>query len=62
MKRKQKIMKTGNSAVVTIPACFLKEMGSKIGDTVLVRTNSEQGKMTCQFSPARQLPLKYEKS
>jgi len=37
-------------------------MGSKIGDTVLVRTDLEQGKMTCQFSPARQLPLKYEKS
>jgi len=54
-------MKTGNSAVVTIPARFLEGMGSKIGDTVLVRTNSEQGKMTCQFSPARQLPLKYEK-
>jgi len=61
MKRAQKIMKTGNSAVVTIPARFLKGMGSKIGDIVLVRTNLEQGKMTCQFSPARQLPLKYEK-
>ena len=61
MKRAQKIMKTGNSAVVTIPARFLEEMGSKIGDTVLVRTNLEQGKMTCQFSPARQLPLRYEK-
>ena len=54
-------MKTGNSAVVTIPARFLKGVGSKIGDIVLVRTNLEQGKMTCQFSPARQLPLKYEK-
>ena len=50
-------MKTGNSAVVTIPARFLEEMGSKIGDTVLVRTDLERGKMTCQFSPVRQLSL-----
>ncbi|PIS15014.1 hypothetical protein COT63_02130 [Candidatus Shapirobacteria bacterium CG09_land_8_20_14_0_10_38_17] len=62
MKRSQKIMKTGNSAVVTIPARFLKEIGGKVGDIVLVKTNLEQGKMSCQFSPARQLPLHYEKS
>jgi len=57
MKRTQKIMKTGNSAVVTIPARFLEEIGSRIGDTVSIKTDLEKGKMTCRFSPVRQLPL-----
>jgi len=57
MRRTQKIMRTGNSAVVTIPARFLEKKGGRIGDTVSIKTDLEKGRMTCRFSPVRQLPL-----
>lgn len=53
----QKILRSGNSAVVTVPAGFLKTVGSRIGDEVEVRTWPDKARVTYQFSGVTQLPL-----
>lgn len=37
----QKIISVGNSAAITIPKGFLKDVGVKIGDKVRVNTDSD---------------------
>lgn len=53
----QKVIKTGNSAAVTIPAKFVKDLGIRIGDPVKVRLEKDRGRIIYFFSGARQLPL-----
>ncbi len=57
-KRKNKVIKAGNSTAVTVPADFVKKVGVKIGDTVEVETNLEEGHVIYTFSGVRQLVLK----
>ena len=57
-KRKNKVIKAGNSTAVTVPADFVKKVGVKIGDTVEVETNLEEGHVIYTFSGVRQLALK----
>ena len=54
---KQKIIKTGNSLALTIPAEFVKSIGIKAGDDVKVTLEPEKGRIICSFSGAKQLPL-----
>ena len=54
---KQKVMRSGNSAVVTVPANFTKAVGIKIGDQVEVEVVPEKGRVIYKFSGASQLPL-----
>lgn len=53
----QKVIKTGNSAAVTIPSSFVKDLGIRIGDQVRVKLDGDKGEITYIFSGARQLPL-----
>lgn len=53
----EKIIKTGNSAAVTLPAKFMKDLNLKIGDPVKVKINHIEGEITFQFPGARQLHL-----
>lgn len=53
----QKVIKTGNSAAVTIPANFIKDLGVRIGDTVKVKLDPENNKIVYLFSGTKQLPL-----
>ena len=55
--RKQKIIKTGNSLAITIPADFVKSIGIKAGEEVKVGVETEKGRIICNFSGAKQLPL-----
>jgi len=54
---KQKVIKTGNSLTVTIPSDFVKSIGIKAGDEVKVEAEPEKGRVICNFSGAKQLPL-----
>ena len=54
---KQKIMRSGNSAVVTVPADFVRVVGANIGDKVEVKAFPEKGKVVYKFSGVAQLPL-----
>jgi len=54
---KQKIMRSGNSLVVTIPADFVKLVGVAAGDQVTVQAIPEKGKMIYKFRGITQLPL-----
>lgn len=54
---KQKIMRSGNSAVVTVPADFVKVVGANIGDKVEVKAFPEKGEVIYKFSGVSQLPL-----
>mgnify|MGYP003733795905 CR=1 FL=1 len=54
---RQKIIKTGNSLAVTIPARFTKSIGVKAGDEVKVKVEPEKGRIVYHFSGVRQLPL-----
>ena len=56
-KMAQKIIKTGNSAAVTIPAEFFDALGLKIGDWVEARMDYKKGTVTFKFPNSRQLPL-----
>jgi antitoxin component of MazEF toxin-antitoxin module len=51
----EKIIKTGNSAAVTLPAKFVKNLNLKIGDGVKVRVDYVKGEITFRFPGARQL-------
>lgn len=53
----QKVIKTGNSAAVTIPSAFVKDLGVRIGDQVKVKLSPDEGEITYVFSGAKQLPL-----
>lgn len=54
---KQKIIKTGNSLAVTIPSLFVRALGVKAGQEVLVRVEPEKGQIICRFSGLKQLLL-----
>jgi antitoxin component of MazEF toxin-antitoxin module len=53
----QKVIKTGNSAAVTIPADFVKDLGIRIGDPVKVKLDPENNKVVYIFSGTKQLLL-----
>lgn len=53
----QKILKTGNSLAVVVPADFGKSIGIKAGDEVRVFPKPEKGEVLYKFSGACQLPL-----
>jgi antitoxin component of MazEF toxin-antitoxin module len=53
----QKVIKTGNSAAVTIPASFVRDLGIRIGDTVKTKLEPEKGRLVFTFSGAKQLSL-----
>jgi len=52
-----KIVQTGNSLAVTIPAKFAKQIGIKLGDEVDLQLQPESGRLTIFFKTMRQLPL-----
>lgn len=54
---KQKIIKTGNSLVVTVPSDFVKSVGIKASDEVKVKVSPEKAEVTYIFSGLKQLPL-----
>lgn len=53
----QKILKTGNSLAVVVPADFVKSLGVKAGDEVKVLFKPEKAEVLYKFSGAVQLPL-----
>ena len=53
----QKVIKTGNSVALTIPAEFVKDLGIRVGDPVKTLLDKDKGKITYSFSGAKQLPL-----
>ena len=53
----EKIIKTGNSAAVTLPAKFMRDLNLKIGDPVVVEIDYIKGEITLRFPGARQLHL-----
>lgn len=53
----EKIIKTGNSAAVTLPAKFMRDLNLKIGDSVEVEMDYAKGEITFRFPGARQLHL-----
>lgn len=53
----QKILKTGNSLAVTIPAKFARIMGLKPGVDVKVKSDLTRGVLTLYFSGSGQLSL-----
>lgn len=54
---KQKVMKVGNSVVVTVPADFVRKSGIRVGDEVGVKPDIKKGKVTYKFSGIQQLSL-----
>ena len=54
---KQKIIKTGHSLAVTIPAYFVQSLGIKARQEVEVETQPESGQIIYKFSGAKQLSL-----
>lgn len=53
----QKVIKTGNSAALTIPAEFVRDLGIRIGDPVKTRLEKDRGRIIYFFSGVKQLPL-----
>lgn len=53
--RTQKIIKTGNSAALTIPVGFIKTLNLKIGDKAMTRLDFYEGSITYKFVDIRQL-------
>lgn len=53
--RTQKIIKTGNSAALTIPAGFIKTLNLKVGDQAITRLDFYEGSITYKFVDIRQL-------
>jgi len=54
---KQKVMKVGNSVVVTVPVDFVRKSGIRVGDKVTVSPDIKRGKVTYKFSGIQQLSL-----
>jgi len=57
----KKIIQTGNSAAVTLPADFIKILNLRIGDPVEVSVNYAKGEIIFSFPSVRQLPLTVER-
>ncbi len=53
----QKVIKTGNSLALTIPAKFVKDLGIRAGDSVKTIFEREKGRIIYIFSGIKQLPL-----
>lgn len=53
----QKVIKTGNSAALTIPSEFVKDLGIRIGDPVKTILEKDKGRIIYHFSGVKQLPL-----
>jgi len=53
----QKVIRTGNSLAVTIPALFVRSVGIRAGDKVKVILKPDSGKVIFSFFGAKQLPL-----
>ncbi len=53
----QKVIRTGNSLAVTIPAEFVKSVGVRASDNVKVELKKDKGVITYHFLGAKQLPL-----
>lgn len=53
-----KVIRTGNSLAVTIPAKFVKTMAIKKGDQVKVVKHPDQGRLTYIFAGPHQLTLR----
>ncbi len=53
----QKIIKTGNSAAVTVPSEMLKSLNLQIGDKAEAKINFAEGSITYIFPEIRQLRL-----
>ncbi len=54
---RQKILRTGHSLAVTVPAEFVKILGLKPGDEVLVKSDIAKGSLHYTFSGTGQLNL-----
>lgn len=54
---RQKVIKAGNSLVVTVPSDFVQTVGIKVGQEVIVDARPEDGKVAYFFSGTKQLPL-----
>lgn len=54
---KQKILKSGNSLAVSIPAEFVRSAGLKPGDVVISQVNLAEGTLHFTFTTSAQLPL-----
>lgn len=57
MEKKARVVKTGNSLAVVIPAPFVRKLGIQASDQVIVKTNYPQGIVTYTFPNIRQLSL-----
>lgn len=55
--KNQKIIKTGNSAALTIPSNFFKALNLQIGDQVQTLLDYYEGSITYKFVDVRQLRL-----
>jgi antitoxin component of MazEF toxin-antitoxin module len=53
----QKIIRTGNSAAVTIPSEFFKGMSLRIGDVAKAKMDYQKARITYTFPGARQMVL-----
>jgi antitoxin component of MazEF toxin-antitoxin module len=58
----QKILKTGNSLAITIPAQFAKTLGLRPGQPVAVKVDLATGRLTITFHNSGQLSLLPKKS
>jgi len=53
----QKVIKTGNSVALTIPASFAHDLGIHAGDSVKTTLQPENGKIIFTFSGSKQMSL-----
>jgi antitoxin component of MazEF toxin-antitoxin module len=56
-KTHNKVIKTGNSLAVVVPAKFVNRAGIKAGDNVKVTIKLDQGRVVYDFINIRQLSL-----
>jgi antitoxin component of MazEF toxin-antitoxin module len=54
----QKIIKTGNSAALTIPSKIMRALDLSVGDKAKTTFNQIEGSITYRFPDVRQLRLK----
>lgn len=53
----QKVIRTGNSLAVTIPAQFARDLGILSGHNVKINLETEKGRIIYNFEGVKQLPL-----
>jgi antitoxin component of MazEF toxin-antitoxin module len=53
----QKVFRSGNSLTVVISADFVRKIGVKAGDKVIVEQNLKKGRLIINFPAPRQLRL-----